>query len=242
MTALPSTGDARARAARGLARMTSTALAVPLDRFAPEGVVASVGTSVAIAAEASNLHPALAPIPTLKRRRPDATVRPSAAPRRAPPRRAVGVACAVLLATLVLGGRERIVARVPAADRLFAAIGLPVNLAGVEFRNVVSKVAEIDGQKVLAVTGEIVSLRASASALPGLTLTARGSDGRALYVWTAHAGASKLGPGETTTFRTRLASPPEEARDVLVALADPARQIAQAEPAAKASTGRLAGK
>lgn len=223
--------------------MTSTALAVPFDLSPPGGALAPVAaTDIAIAAEASNLHPALTPTPTLKRRRPDAAARPVAAPRRAPPRRAIGVACGVLLATLTLAGRERIVVRIPVADRLFAAIGLPVNLAGVEFRNVVSKVAEIDGQKVLAVTGEIVNIRASASAVHGLTLTARGADGRSLYVWTATAGTSKLGAGETTTFRTRLASPPEEAREVLVAVAEPARQVAQAEPATNASKGRLTGK
>lgn len=192
-----------------------------------------------LAADASPAWPP-APVPTVKSRRPQAGPRVAARERRAPFRGALGVGCAAVLVMLALGGRERIVARLPATDRLFAALGLPVNLAGVEFRNVVSKVTEIDGQKVLAVTGEVVNLRgAEATPLPGLTLTARGADGRALYVWTAQAAATKLAPGEATSFRTRLAAPPDEARDVVVRLAEPAKRVAQAEaPAAKSGPAR----
>jgi len=198
----------------------------------------------AIAVEASSVHPAAAPLrPTLRRVRPNGPPARVVAPRRAPPRRAIGAVCAVALVCLTLAGRERIVTRVPAADRVFAAIGLPVNLAGVEFRNIVSKVTEIDGQKVLAVTGEIVNLRsAAATPMPGLKLTARGADGRALYVWTANAATSKLAPGETTTFRSRLAAPPDEAREVMVSLAEPTRVVAQAATPAPPSKGRLTGK
>lgn len=199
----------------------------------------------AISAEASSAHvDATAPLtPTLRRRRVEP--RASAERRhRAPPRRAIVAVCSLTLVCLTLAGRERIVTRLPMTDRVFAAIGLPVNLAGVDFRNVASKVTEIDGQKVLAVTGEVVNLRMSASTtLPALTLTARGADGRALYVWTTAATTSKLGPGETATFRSRLAAPPEEAREVVVALAEPAKQFAQAEPAkSKESKGKPAAK
>ena len=57
----------------------------------------------------------------------------------------------------LLAGRERIVARIPAADRAFAAIGLPVNLAGVEFRNVASKA----GQAASYIRPEIMSIPAA---------------------------------------------------------------------------------
>lgn len=198
-------------------------------------IMTSPDRAIAITADASSHHPALAPTPTLRSRRPEPKAARAEAPRRAPPRVAIGAVCALALATLALAGRERIVTRIPATDRLFAAIGLPVNLAGVEFRGVASKVTEIDGQKVLAVTGEVVNLRSSGSApVPGLTLTARGADGRALYVWTAQAAASKLAPGETTSFRTRLAAPPDEARDVVVTLSEPTKMLAQADVSAKA--------
>lgn len=192
-----------------------------------------------IVAETSSHHRALAPIPTLRaRRREDTHAAPAAPAPRARPRAAVAVACAAALACLTLAGRDRIVAKIPAADRVFAAIGLPVNLDGVEFRGVVSKVAELDGQKVLAVTGDIVNLRGVETTLPGLRLTVRGADGRSLYVWTAQAAASALAPGQATTFRTRLAAPPDEGRDVVVSLADPVRRVAQAERVADPGKSR----
>jgi hypothetical protein len=206
-----------------------------------EGVASATGASDVIVAEASNIHSASAPIliPMLARRRPGLKApQPARAPARLGPRVALGAICAVLLVSMIAGGRERIVARVPSADRVFAAIGLPVNLAGVEFRNVVSKVTEIDGQKVLAVNGEVANLnRAATTSFPALKMTVRGADGRALYVWTANAVTSKLAPGETTTFRTRLAAPPDGARDVLVSLAEPAKPIAASSMKARSKDG-----
>lgn len=204
-----------------------------LDATVAIGIVeedAATSATDAIVAEASNTHRASAPvlIPTLARRRPGVQEPlPAPAPARRGPRAALGAICAVLLVSMIVGGRERIVTRIPAADRVFAAIGLPVNLAGVEFRNVVSQVTEIDGQKVLAVHGEVANLnRGATTSFPALKMTVRGGDGRALYVWTANAATSKLAPGETTTFRTRLAAPPDGARDILVSLAEPTRPAA----------------
>jgi hypothetical protein len=53
-----------------------------------------------------------------------------------------------------------------------------------------------------------------------LRVSVHGGDGRQIYVWTAEAPKSKLAAGETTAFRTRLAAPPDKARDVKVTLAD----------------------
>lgn len=198
-----------------------------------------------ILAEASSAHVASRPqTPAPRRRRPQASV--VATPRSTRPsgvRRALGAACALALVSLTLGGRERLVAKVPGADRVFAAIGLPVNLAGLEFRNVVSRVAEIDGRKVLAVTGDLVNIRAAASiSAPAIRITARSGDGRALYVWTTTASSAKLGPGETASFRTRLATPPEEARDVIVALAEPQKLASAATAHDGGAKGRPGAK
>ena len=40
--------------------------------------------------------------------------------------------------------------------------------------------------------------------------------GKEIYSWTAMPGRTLLGPGETLPFRSRLASPPGESRDVSV--------------------------
>ncbi len=112
--------------------------------------------------------------------------------------------------------REKIVDVAPPAAKVFAAIGLPVNLAGLELREVRSHI-EMDGaRKVLAVEGEIANMRRESRSVPPVALTVRGEDGQAKYAWTTRAAKSRLEPGETIAFRARLASPPESGADVLV--------------------------
>jgi hypothetical protein len=112
--------------------------------------------------------------------------------------------------------REKIVAVAPPTAKAFAAIGLPVNLAGLELREVRSHI-EMDGaHKVLAVEGEIANMRRESRSVPPVALTVRGDDGQAKYAWTTRAAKSRLEPGETIAFRARLASPPESGADVLV--------------------------
>ena len=112
--------------------------------------------------------------------------------------------------------REKIVDVAPPAARVFAAIGLPVNLAGLELREVHSHI-EMDGaRKVLAVEGEIANMRRESRSVPPVALIVRGEDGQAKYAWTTRAAKSRLEPGETIAFRARLASPPESGADVLV--------------------------
>ncbi len=119
-------------------------------------------------------------------------------------------------ASAVIALREKIVDVAPPAAKAFAAIGLPVNLAGLELRGVRSHI-EMDGaRKVLAVEGEIANMRRESRSVPPVALTVRGEDGQAKYAWTTRAAKSRLEPGETIAFRARLASPPESGADVLV--------------------------
>ncbi|MBL8590902.1 MAG: zinc-ribbon domain-containing protein [Methylobacteriaceae bacterium] len=173
---------------------------------------------VCIDAEASSARSGPDPYLYDDERRPAAP--PPAPRRRGLPWRRIAAAAALIAAPcLAVGLRESVVARAPAAARLYAAIGLPVNLAGLEIRNVTSRIAEDGGQRVLAVSGEVTNVARRPVTPPPLSVALRGADGRALYVWTADAPKAKLAPGETATFRTRLAAPPERAQDVVVSLA-----------------------
>ena len=112
--------------------------------------------------------------------------------------------------------RADVVRLAPQTASLYAAIGLPVNLRGLAFENVTSVKEQRDGVTVLVVEGTIVSASASAVEVPRLRIALRGEAGNEVYVWTAAPNRSILAPGETLPFRTRLASPPPEGRDVLV--------------------------
>lgn len=129
-------------------------------------------------------------------------------------------AVAILIGVMALIAlREKIVDVAPPAAKGFAAIGLPVNLAGLELREVRSHI-EMDGaRKVLAIEGEIANLRRESTPAPPIVLTVRGEDGQTKYAWTTRAPKSRLEPFETIAFRARLASPPETGADVLVRFA-----------------------
>jgi predicted Zn finger-like uncharacterized protein len=137
--------------------------------------------------------------------------------------RRTGKAFAALLilgcAMGALAARVVIVKAVPDAARIFAAVGLPVNLRGLALDNVHTNIFDSGDRKVLIVEGAIVNLRDSSMETPNMRIALRGQDKRELYVWTAPAPKAQLGPNEQVAFRTRLAAPPEGVSDVLVRFA-----------------------
>jgi hypothetical protein len=142
--------------------------------------------------------------------------------RRAPPSRlplVAAVVAVVIGAMALIGLRERIVRVAPVSAAAYSAVGLKVNLAGLDLRGVSSKIVTEGARKVLMVEGEIVNLRRVPNRVPPVALSVRGADGRPRYSWTAQAPKTKLAAGETMAFRARLASPPADGTDVLVRFA-----------------------
>jgi predicted Zn finger-like uncharacterized protein len=134
-----------------------------------------------------------------------------------------GLRAAAIVFIGLVGGltvmRTDIVRIAPQTATLYSAIGLPVNLRGLAFENVTSVKEQRDGVTVLVVEGTIVSASPNAIEVPRLRIALRGDAGNEVYVWTAAPNRSILSPGETLAFKTRLASPPPEGRDVLVRFA-----------------------
>jgi predicted Zn finger-like uncharacterized protein len=121
----------------------------------------------------------------------------------------------------LVGARNEVVRALPQTASFFAAIGLPVNLRQLSFENVkISKDAQ-DGVNVLVVQGTIVSKADKPITVPRLRFAARDAAGQEIYTWTALPTRSILGPGEKLEFRSRLASPPADARNVLVRFLNP---------------------
>jgi predicted Zn finger-like uncharacterized protein len=116
----------------------------------------------------------------------------------------------------LIGARNEVVRYLPQTASLFAAIGLPVNLRSLSFEDVKITKEERDGVPVLSVDGNIVSVAKRPVEVPRLRFAIRNSSGQEIYAWTAAAPRSILEPGEKIEFRSRLASPPAEAADVMV--------------------------
>jgi predicted Zn finger-like uncharacterized protein len=118
--------------------------------------------------------------------------------------------------TVAIGSRTTIVRTVPDLASLYAAIGLPVNLRGLEFYAVNTGSEVQDGITVLVIEGEVVNVTRQPVELPRLRLAILDQSQRELYSWTSMLPRSILADGERIAFRSRLASPPADGREVLV--------------------------
>jgi hypothetical protein len=120
---------------------------------------------------------------------------------------------------LVLG-RADVVRYFPQTASLFEAIGLKVNLRHLTFDGVKISSEEHDGVAVLTVEGTIISQSSNPVEVPNMRFAVRNATGQEIYAWTSKPTRSILEPGQKLPFRSRLASPPADASDVLVRFAN----------------------
>lgn len=116
----------------------------------------------------------------------------------------------------LIGARDDVVRYLPQTASFFAIIGLPVNLRHLAFEDVKLSREMADGVPVLLIQGNIVSKSEHPIRVPRLRFAARSAKGQELYTWTALPSRSILPAGESLPFQSRLASPPDQAVDILV--------------------------
>lgn len=114
---------------------------------------------------------------------------------------------------------EQVVAAVPATIAFYDWIGHDVNIYGLEIRAVDLQHLMVDGKKVIAVKGELSNVSQTVRKIPWLHFGLRSKDDAEVYSWTLDTEVRPLKPGETTSFVTRLASPPETARNLKIRFA-----------------------
>ncbi len=115
----------------------------------------------------------------------------------------------------IIGGRTEVVRYLPQTASLFAAIGLPVNLQHLKFENVRISPSGTSGEG-LTVEGTIVSTGRAPVNVPDLRFAVRNAARQEIYTWTTKPLRTSLDPGGELNFRSELASPPANAKDVLV--------------------------
>lgn len=160
---------------------------------------------------------------------------------------AASVGLAVLASLpLALLARTSVVRAMPQSAGVYASLGLPVNLRGLELRDVVAYQAQGEGGQVqLVVEGDLVGVAAAAT-VPPIEIDVRGERDQSLYRWTLPPPRPTLENHETARFRASLSAPPGEGRSVQVRFAAvPAADVkaeaksdAKAEAKADASAGR----
>jgi predicted Zn finger-like uncharacterized protein len=131
-----------------------------------------------------------------------------------------GLPTIILVLAAVLAGlvnwRATVVSFVPQTAGLFSSIGLPVNLRGLTLDDVKTSMETHEGVTVLVVEGTIANLTRQPLELPRLRFAVRNPAGYEVYAWTALPGQPILAPGDRAPFRSRLASPPADAQDIIV--------------------------
>jgi predicted Zn finger-like uncharacterized protein len=120
-----------------------------------------------------------------------------------------------ILAALVVW-RAEVVRIAPQTAQIFGAIGLPVNLRGLVFEDLRISEETQDDVPVMVVQGRVVNPTKRDAEVPRLRFAVRNHAGIEVYAWTALPDSPMLKPGESMPFRSRLASPPADAKDVMV--------------------------
>jgi predicted Zn finger-like uncharacterized protein len=125
-------------------------------------------------------------------------------------------ACAAmgaLILALVIW-RADVVRLLPQTATFYKMVGLEVNLRGLTFKDVKITNETVDGKPVLVIEGVIVGESRKPVELPRLRFSVRDAQGAEIYAWNAVLEQPVLQPGERAWFKSRLASPPPEGRNI----------------------------
>ena len=140
-------------------------------------------------------------------KRPGSTGRPAAR------LSTVCAAMGALVLALVIW-RVDVVRLLPQTAAFYQIAGLEVNLRGLVFKDVKITNETVEGKPALAIEGMIEGRSQKPVELPRLRFSVRDAHGVKIYVWNAVLEQAVLKPGEKAWFKSRLASPPPEGRNI----------------------------
>ena len=132
------------------------------------------------------------------------------------PRIGLTTACAAMGAMVLalVIWRTDIVRLLPQTALFYKTVGLDVNLRALSFKDIKITNETVDGKPVLVIEGMIVGENKKAVDLPRLRFSVRDEQGAEIYAWNAVLEQPVLKPGERAYFKSRLASPPPEGRNI----------------------------
>lgn len=127
-------------------------------------------------------------------------------------------ACMALGAVVfaLLAWRADVVRAMPQTAAFFKMIGMGVNLRGLAFEDLKISTETVNNKTVLLIEGALVDIARRSVEIPRLRFIVRDANGADIYAWNAVLEQPVLNPGERAWFKTRLASPPAEGREIAV--------------------------
>jgi predicted Zn finger-like uncharacterized protein len=125
-------------------------------------------------------------------------------------------ACAAMgaLVLALVIWRVDVVRLLPQTATFYKMVGLEVNLRGLLFKDVKITTETVEGKPVLVIEGVITGEARKPVELPRLRFSVRDAQGSEIYAWNAVLEQTVLHPGERAFFKSRLASPPPEGRNI----------------------------
>jgi len=142
---------------------------------------------------------------------PGASIRAPGKPFISPPIACAAMGALVLALTI---WRVDMVRLLPQTAAFYRMVGLEVNLRGLAFKDVKVTTETVEGKPVLVIEGVIVGEAKKPVELPRLRFSVRDAQGAEIYAWNTVLEQPLLKPGETAWFKSRLASPPAEGRNI----------------------------
>lgn len=136
--------------------------------------------------------------------------------------RVIRIAAVCLLVAVVAGGllfRTEIVKLAPTMAGVYSALGMGVNVVGLEFSEVstlMSKRGDID---VISVTATIRGVEPRRVVVPPVVVSLLDAKGASIYQWSVMPPAADVEPGEAVAFSAELAAPPKGATQLRLGFA-----------------------
>lgn len=138
-------------------------------------------------------------------------------------RRGFRVAMVVVLMMFIGGGiylRDPIVRDIPELAALYEAVGLKVNVVGIDFEDVQTLRALRDGHQVLQITANLVNISNRQVSVPQVMVSLLNSEGASIFEWSVMPKAEVMQARDWTEFSTQLTSPPADAAQLRLTFLD----------------------
>jgi predicted Zn finger-like uncharacterized protein len=127
----------------------------------------------------------------------------------------ISTAMAALSLGLIIW-RADVVRLMPQTGPFFKMAGLGVNLRGLEFDKLELSSETVNGKPVLVIQGAMKNITRRPVELPRLRFIVRDQNGADIYAWNSVLEQPVLKADERLAFKSRLASPPPEGREIAV--------------------------
>jgi predicted Zn finger-like uncharacterized protein len=144
-------------------------------------------------------------------------------------RRTARLAALVALVSILLLGyslRYDLVTWFPQLAGLYASIGLPVNVIGLEFSDAKTLTLLRDGKTVMQISARIRAVAGRSVPVPPILVSLLDAKGSPVYQWTVTPPTPSMDPGDIVPFTTEMNSPPDAAVTVRLSFTNPGGGIA----------------